>query len=579
MFGFVSSTAGVAAAVWTLRRGHSHGACWSHGRAQLGAMTLVPWARRQRARLEVDAAEAGLSATQGAARRWVMSDAQAPAAHSAVGGSVKVGAPDAAQDNGSKRMRVRRILEADEAILGTHVKVNGWVRTVRDQKQFAFINVNDGSNVTGIQIVVPSEKLQGYAELMKQLSTGCSVAVLGTVVESPGKGQKYEIRADDVILLGGADASFPLQKKRHGLEFLRTIAHLRPRTNSIGAAMRVRSAMAQAIHAFFAQRDFVYLHTPILTSSDCEGAGEMFRVTSLLPEGVKGSELPLKDDKSGEVEFKKDFFGKSSFLTVSGQLGGEVYASALTDIYTFGPTFRAENSNTTRHLAEFWMIEPEMAFVDLSDVMENAEAMIKYVLQHLRSECGSDLEFFDQYVQKGLLEKLDLCLREPFGRISYTDAIEELNKAVKEKNIKFEFGAPVWGSDLQTEHERYLAEKLFQKPVFVYDYPSEIKAFYMKFNDHDDGRTVSATDLLVPGIGELIGGSAREHRLEVLKAKMKDFGLDEAAYWWYLDLRRYGTVKHGGYGLGFERFVQFCTGMENIRDVIPFPRYPGQCEF
>jgi len=410
---------------------------------------------------------------------------------------------------------------------------------------------------------------KAYA-VVKELLTGSAIAVRGVVVESQGKNQTVEVQADDVEVIGVADASFPLQKKRHTFEYLRSIAHLRPRTNAIGAVARVRSVLAQATHSFFESQGFLYLHSPVITASDCEGAGEMFRVTTLPTAG--------DDNPKAKVTNTDDFFGKEAFLTVSGQLSAETYACALSDVYTFGPTFRAENSNTSRHLAEFWMIEPEMAFADLKDDMDNAEAFVKFVVTRALERCKSDLVFFDKFVEKGLLAKLDNVLEKPFARVSYTEAIEILEAAIQKKKHKFEF--PVeWGIDLATEHERYLAETHFKQPVFVYDYPAEIKAFYMRSNDKDDGRTVAATDLLVPGIGELIGGSQREERLDVLEAKMEALGLEKEVYWWYLDLRRYGSVPHSGYGLGFERLVQFVTGMDNIRDVIPFPRYPGNAEF
>jgi len=465
-----------------------------------------------------------------------------------------------------ERMRVKSVQDADEMIVGKTVKVNGWLRTVRDQKKFAFLNINDGSSLSGVQVVVDGE-LDCFHKV-KSLTTGASLSILGTVVKSPGKGQKYEIQAKSFEVLGEADTSFPLQKKRHSFEFLRGIAHLRPRTNAIGAVARVRSTLAQSTHSFFAEKGFVYVHSPILTASDCEGAGEMFQVTTL----PLASPQSIEKGDSGETDFKKDFFEKPTFLTVSGQLAAETYASALTDVYTFGPTFRAENSNTSRHLAEFWMVEPEMAFADLKDDMANAEAYVKYCVSAVLDKHQEDIEFFDKFVEKDLLQKLNTVRDASFARISYTEAIDLLKRSKK----KFVF--PVeWGSDLQSEHERYLAETHFKKPVFVYNYPASIKAFYMRLND--DGKTVAAMDLLVPSIGELIGGSQREERLDVLERRIEENQLEKEAYWWYLDLRRYGTVPHAGYGLGFERLVQFVTGMENIRDVIPFPRYPGNAEF
>jgi asparaginyl-tRNA synthetase len=502
---------------------------------------------------------------------------------------------------------VRAVREAPDALLGAAVTVRGWVRSVRDQKACAFVDLNDGSSLAGLQVVVDADT-PAFATVAA-LTTGCSIAATGTVVESPGKGQRFELRADSLLLVGDADSSYPLQKKRHSLEFLRSIAHLRPRTNSIGAVARVRSTLAVATHTFFSERGFLYLHAPVITASDCEGAGEMFRVTTAIPAEPLLSSIPLvppceqarsDDGRAGEdedaeciaagpaapetalVDFSQDFFGKPAFLTVSGQLSAETYACALSDVYTFGPTFRAENSNTTRHLAEFWMIEPEMAFATLSDDMDNAEAFVKSVVTVALERCKPDLEFFDKFVKPGLLDKLNTVVAEQFGRVTYTEAIELLlaaNTPVGKKGTR-RFTFPVeWGCDLQSEHERYLAEEHFKKPVFVYNYPSPIKAFYMRDNDDDGGRTVQAMDLLVPGIGELIGGSAREERLDVLERKIAANGLDKADYDWYLDLRRYGSIPHAGYGIGFERLVLFVTGMDNIRDVIPYPRYPGSAQF
>lgn len=506
-------------------------------------------------------------------------------------------AAPAAQQQLQQRTRVRHVHDASADIIGRNITVRGWLRSVRDQKQFAFIDLNDGSSIAGLQIVVDAES-PAFA-VVADLTTGCSVSASGTIVESMGKGQKFEMKADELQILGAADATYPLQKKRHSLEFLRTIAHLRPRTNSIGAMSRVRSALAQATHAFFESQGFLYLNAPVITASDCEGAGEMFRVTTAIPADGDATKIPVQNVDADEreastnnsdaqaatpastVDFSRDFFGKPAFLTVSGQLSAETYACALSDVYTFGPTFRAENSNTSRHLAEFWMIEPEMAFATLDDDMANAEAYVKYVITAALEKCMPDLEFFDRFVQKGLLDKLKTVVDQPFGRISYTDAIdllEAVNKPNKKGKRRFEF--PVhWGCDLQSEHERYIAEEHFQRPVFVYNYPSTIKAFYMRDNDDDDGKTVQAMDLLVPSIGELIGGSAREERLDVLLRKIEANGLEKDDYDWYLDLRRYGSVPHAGYGLGFERLVQFVTGIENIRDAIPYPRYPGSAEF
>lgn len=481
------------------------------------------------------------------------------------------------------RWRVHAIHDADPTTLvGSNVVVKGWVRSVRDQKQFAFIDLNDGSSLAGLQVVVDGT-IDAY-QTVQLLTTGCSIAAEGQVVSSLGAGQALELRASTLTLLGNTTSDYPLQKKRHSLEFLRGIAHLRTRTNSIAAMARVRSTLATATHRFFDERGFVYLNAPIITASDCEGAGEMFRVTTAIPNDGKTSAIPRVrdgDDITDQLDFSKDFFGKAAFLTVSGQLSAETYATALCDVYTFGPTFRAENSNTTRHLAEFWMVEPEMAFASLQEDMDSAEAYVKYTVSAALEKCAKDIEFFDKFVAKGLLDKLKLVANEPFARISYTEAVDllmEANKPNKKGKKRFEFDVS-WGIDLQSEHERYLAEQHFEKPVFVYNYPANIKAFYMRDNDEDGGKTVEAMDLLVPGIGELIGGSAREERLDVLEAKIERNGLDKEAYWWYLDLRRYGSVPHAGYGLGFERLVQFVTGLDNIRDVIPFPRYPGSAEF
>lgn len=446
-------------------------------------------------------------------------------------------------------MQKKKIKEILQGKINDKVTLYGWVRTVRDQKSFTFIEVNDGSTLGNLQVVVDGT--------IPHLSTGASIVATGQLVESPGKNQALELRATEVKVIGPCDpAKYPLQKKRHTFEYLRTIAHLRPRTNTQGAVMRVRSALAFATHLFFHQRGFLYIQTPIITASDAEGGGEMFRVTTL-----EKSEDP-----------SQDFFGKKTYLTVSGQLEGEIMASALSDVYTFGPTFRAENSNTSRHLAEFWMIEPEMAFADLKANMECAEAYLKFCVNYALEHCKEDLEFFDKFIENGLLARLQNVASSPFAHIPYTQAIEILKKAPK----KFEF--PVeWGTDLQSEHERYLAEEYCKKPVILTDYPAEIKAFYMRGND--DGKTVAAMDVLVPKIGEIIGGSQREERLDVLEKKIEEYGLNRQDYWWYLELREYGTVPHAGFGLGFERLVLFIIGMENIRDVIPFPRYPGHAEF
>lgn len=451
------------------------------------------------------------------------------------------------------------------SLVGSEATVKGWIRTVRNQKSFSFIEVNDGSTLSNLQIVLNAD-LPGYEEQIKALSTGVAVAVKGTLAMGQGATPQIELQAQELTVIGTCDPEvYPLQKKRHTFEFLRSIAHLRPRTNTIGAVARIRNALSFATHKFFQERGFLYLHTPIITASDCEGAGQMFKVTTLDLDNVPRSE-------KGEIDYGKDFFGKPAYLTVSGQLNGEIYASALSDIYTFGPTFRAENSNTSRHLAEFWMIEPEMAFADLSDNMDCAEAYIKYVLDHVLSSCPEDMAFFDKHVAEGLIERLQHIVNTPFERASYTYAVRILEKSGKE----FEY--PVkWGLDLQSEHERYLAEEFFCKPVIITDYPKEIKSFYMRANS--DNKTVAAMDVLVPKIGEIIGGSQREERYSVLTERMKELNLAEQDYWWYLELRKYGSVPHSGFGVGFERLIQFVTGMDNIRDVIPFPRYPGKADF
>ncbi len=466
------------------------------------------------------------------------------------------------------RTRIREIKHPKKdpaSLLGTEVTVKGWVRTVRDQKSFAFVEINDGSCLANLQIVM-NQDIPKYESLLKDLSTGASISAVGTIAANPQRPQDLELHATLVDVIGLCDPeTYPLQKKRHTFEFLRTIAHLRPRTNTMGAVTRIRNALAFATHKFFQEKGFLYLNTPIITGSDCEGAGKMFQVTTL-----DQDKLPLTPEK--KVDSGKDFFGHPTYLTVSGQLEGEIYASALSDIYTFGPTFRAENSNTSRHLAEFWMIEPEMAFADLTDNMDNAEAYLKYVFKYVLENCIEDMEFFDKFISEGTIAKLKSIIETPFERTTYTLAVRILEKS----NKKFEF--PVsWGTDLQSEHERYLAEEYFKKPVILTDYPKQIKSFYMRQND--DNLTVAAMDVLVPKIGEIIGGSQREERLDVLEAKLKEQGLPYESYWWYLELRKYGTVPHAGYGVGFERLVQFVTGMENIRDVIPFPRYPGKAEF
>ena len=445
------------------------------------------------------------------------------------------------------------------------VTVQGWVRTKRESKEFAFLEVNDGSSMANLQIVL-NQDLPNYAEVIKQLNTGASVEIAGVLVPSLGKGQRIELKAQTVKVYGEADPeSYPLQKKRHSFEFLRTIGHLRSRTNSFGAVFRVRNACSYAIHQFFQERGFLWIHTPIISASDCEGAGEMFTVTSLNLKNVPRTEAQ-------EVDYSQDFFGRPAYLTVSGQLEAEVMAMAFSNVYTFGPTFRAENSNTSRHLAEFWMVEPEMAFCDLEGDMDLAEAFLKHIFKYVMETCHEDMEFFNQRIDNSVLATAENIINNQFERLTYTDAIALLEKTDK----TFEY--PVkWGLDLQSEHERYLAEEVFKKPVILTDYPTEIKAFYMRLND--DEKTVRAMDILAPKIGEIIGGSQREERLEVLQRRIEAQGLNPADYWWYLDLRRYGTVPHAGFGLGFERLVQFMTGMSNIRDVIPFPRAPLTVDF
>ena len=460
-----------------------------------------------------------------------------------------------------QRTRIADILRRASA--GGEVLVQGWVKTRRSSKNVSFIQVNDGSTLKDLQVVVDGS-LPGH-ELVESLSTGCSVSVTGSLVESPGKGQQYELQAGRLEVLGYADPEeYPLQKKRHSLEYLREIAHLRPRTNTFGAVARVRNAMAYAIHNFFQDRGFLYVQTPIITASNAEGAGDMFRVTTLDLENLPRT--------GGSVDNEEDFFGKPAFLTVSGQLEAEIFAVALADVYTFGPTFRAENSNTSRHLAEFWMVEPEVAFCDLDRLAGLAEDFLKHIFSHVLDNCGEDMAFFNQWIDKSAISTLDGIINSSFERLTYTEAIDILRHSGEE----FEY--PVeWGNDLQSEHERFLTEKKFGKPVIVTDYPKDIKAFYMRMNE--DGRTVRALDVLVPRIGEIIGGSQREERWEVLLERIRDSGLNPEDYWWYLDLRKYGTVPHAGFGLGFERAVQFVTGMQNIRDVISFPRTPKNAEF
>ncbi|WP_114296568.1 asparagine--tRNA ligase [Anaerobacterium chartisolvens] len=461
-------------------------------------------------------------------------------------------------------MTIKEIYKNPKDAAANSIRLAGWVRTVRDLKTFGFIELNDGSFFKSLQIVFEEGKISNFKEITR-LTVGASIIAEGTLVETPGAKQPFEIHASKVEVEGECPVQYPLQKKRHSFEFLRTISHLRPRTNTFSAVFRVRSMMAYAIHKFFQEKGFVYVHTPIITGSDCEGAGEMFRVTTL------DMDKPPRDEQR-EVDFSKDFFGKQSNLTVSGQLAAEAYCMAFGRVYTFGPTFRAENSNTARHAAEFWMIEPEMAFSDLNDDMELAEEMLKFIIKYILDNAAEEMEFFNSFIDKGLLDRLNGIVKSDFAHVSYTEAVELLEK---EKNI---FQYPVeWGKDLQTEHERYLTEKVFGKPVFVTGYPKDIKAFYMRMND--DNRTVAAMDLLVPGVGEIIGGSQREERADFLEKRMEDMGICKDDYWWYLDLRKYGGTKHSGFGLGFERAIMYMTGMQNIRDVIPFPRTAGMAEF
>ena len=462
-----------------------------------------------------------------------------------------------------KKLVVKDLYKNTNEYKDKEITLEGWVKTIRDSKTFGFIELNDGSFFKNVQIVF-SDKLDNFAEIAK-LSISSSIKVTGTFVITENAKQPFEIQATKIEILNLCDLEYPLQKKRHSFEYLRTISHLRPRTNTFNAVFRVRSVFAYAIHKFFQERGFVYVHTPILTSSDAEGAGEMFNVNSF-----DLANVPKTED--GQVDYSKDFFGKPAHLTVSGQLNVETYATAFRNVYTFGPTFRAENSNTVKHAAEFWMIEPEICFADLNDDMDLAEEMLKYTFSYVLENCKEEMEFFNNFVDKGLLERLNNVIHSDFARISYTDAIKELEKA----NDKFEFKVS-WGVDLQTEHERYLCEQVFQKPVFVTDYPMDIKAFYMKQNP--DGKTVAAADLLAPGIGEIIGGSQREEDYDKLVTRMKELNMDIDSYNWYLDLRKYGSCDHAGFGLGFERAIMYLTGMQNIRDVIPFPRTPKNCEF
>lgn len=463
-----------------------------------------------------------------------------------------------------KRELIKHLYDDMTSFDGKEIILGGWARSIRDSKAFGFIDLNDGSCFKGVQVVFEREKIDNYDEIAKQ-NVGAALVVKGTVVLTPENKQPFEIKASTVTVEGTSTPDYPLQKKRHTVEYLREQAYLRPRTNLFSAVFRVRSEVAYAIHTFFNSRGFVYVHTPLITASDCEGAGEMFRVTTLDMDNP-----PRLDD--GSIDWSNDFFGKAANLTVSGQLNGETYAMAFGNIYTFGPTFRAENSNTARHAAEFWMIEPEIAFADLDDNMLLAWDMIKFIVNHVLTNCRQELEFFNSFVDKGLLERLEALVASDYEKVTYTKAVELLKKA----DVEFKY--PVeWGCDLQTEHERYLTEVVYKKPIFVVDYPKEIKAFYMRMND--DGKTVAAMDLLVPGVGEIIGGSQREERLDVLLERMAECNLKEEDYWWYVNLRKYGGTKHAGYGLGFERIIMYITGVSNIRDVIPFPRTVGNADY
>ena len=462
------------------------------------------------------------------------------------------------------RIAIAAIFADQDRLGGQTVTLCGWARTIRDMKTFGFIELNDGSCFKNLQVVMDAGALDNYKEIAAQ-NVGAALTVIGQVVLTPEAKQPLEVKAQSIQVEGTSTPNYPLQKKRHSIEYLRTIQHLRPRTNLFSAVFRVRSAAAHAVHCFFQDRGFVYVHTPIITASDCEGAGEMFQVTTL-----NMQDPPKTQD--GQVDYSQDFFGKRASLTVSGQLNAENFAMAFGNVYTFGPTFRAENSNTQRHAAEFWMIEPEMAFADLNDYMDTAEDMIKYIIRYVMQRCPDEIEFFNSFVDKGLKARLEHVASSAFGRVSYTEAVELLKK----NNDKFDFKVE-WGCDLQTEHERYLTEQIFQRPVFVTDYPKEIKAFYMRMND--DGKTVAAADCLVPGIGEIIGGSQREERLELLEGRIQELGMDPKDYWWYCDLRRYGSCRHAGFGLGFERMVMYLTGVSNIRDVELHPRTVGNAEF
>ena len=463
-----------------------------------------------------------------------------------------------------KDIQLKELFADSGKYAGATVEARGWVRTNRASNKFGFIELNDGTFFKSVQVVYESDAIDNFEEISKA-PIAAALYVEGTLVLTPEAKQPFEIKAAKVVVEAGSDSDYPLQKKRHSMEFLREIAHLRPRSNTFSAVFRVRSLVAYAIHRFFQENNFVYVHTPAITGSDCEGAGEMFRVTTL-----DMNQVPKTED--GSIDYSQDFFGKETNLTVSGQLEAETFAMAFRNVYTFGPTFRAENSNTARHAAEFWMIEPEVAFADLSDNMELAEAMIKYIINYVLENAPEEMNFFNQFVDKGLLDRLNHIVSSDFDRITYTEAVEKLQKSGKE------FQYPVeWGIDLQTEHERYITEEIYKKPVFVTDYPKDIKAFYMRMND--DGKTVAAMDLLVPGVGEIIGGSQREERYDLLVKRIREMGLNEADYWWYLDLRKYGGVKHAGYGLGFDRILMYITGMSNIRDVQPFPRTTKSAEF
>lgn len=463
-----------------------------------------------------------------------------------------------------KDIEIRELFRNKEKYGDQEVVVHGWVRGNRSSNQFGFLSINDGTFFTPLQVVYEADNLANFTEISK-VHLAAGVTVRGTLALTPEAKQPFEIKAKEIVVEADSQSDYPLQKKRHTMEFMREIAHLRPRSNTFSAVYRVRSIVAYAIHKFFQEQNFVYVHAPIITGSDAEGAGEMFQVTTLDPDN-----LPRTED--GKIDYSQDFFGKETNLTVSGQLEAEAFALAFRNVYTFGPTFRAENSNTARHASEFWMIEPEIAFADLQDDMDLAEAMVKYIITYTLEHAPEEMNFFNQFIDKGLLERLDHIANSSFERVTYTEAVEILQKSGKE------FQYPVeWGLELQTEHERYLTEEVYKKPIFVTDYPKDCKAFYMRLND--DGKTVAACDMLVPGVGEIIGGSQREERLDVLEARMKELGISENGYEWYLDLRRYGGVKHAGYGLGFERMIMYLTGMSNIRDVLPFPRTPKSAEF